>query len=116
MKEKLNEPLSWDEFSRVDMRVGTVIHAEVFKEARKPAYKIQVDFGALGIRKTSAQVTDLYSCEELVGKQVIGVVNFPPKQIANIKSEFLLLGAIGNAGEVTLLQTERKVQNGLRIG
>ena len=116
MKNKSDEPLSWGEFSRVDMRVGTVIHAEVFKEARKPAFKLQVDFGALGILKTSAQVTDLYSCEELVGKQVIGVVNFPPKQIANIKSEFLLLGAMGNAGEVTILQTERKVKNGLRIG
>ena len=116
MKEHTNEPLTWDEFSRVDMRVGTVIHAEVFKEARKPAYKIQVDFGEMGIRKTSAQVTDLYSCEELVGKQIIGVVNFPPKQIANIKSEFLLLGAIGDAGEVTILQTERKVINGLKIG
>jgi tRNA-binding protein len=116
MEENNNEPLSWSEFSRVDMRVGTIIKAEIFEEARKPAYKIQVDFGPLGIRKTSAQVTDFYACEDLVGKQVIGVVNFPPKQIATIKSEFLLLGAIGGTGEVTVLQTERQVENGLRIG
>ena len=108
--------LSWDDFMKVEMRIGTVVSAEIFEEARNPAYKIRVDFGEFGIRKTSAQVTKLYTCEELVGKQVVGVVNFPPKQIANMKSEFLLLGALGENKEITLLQLERSVKNGLRIG
>lgn len=108
--------LSWSDFTKVDMRVGTIIEAAVFQEARKPAYKIVVDFGDLGTRKTSAQITKLYDPEMLIGQQVIAVVNFPPKQIANMQSECLLLGTLGEAHAVTLLAPERKVKNGLRIG
>lgn len=107
--------ITWDEFQKIEMRVGTIVGAEIFKEAKKPAYKIVVDFGELGKRKSSAQITKLYSPEELIGKQVIAVVNFPPKQIATIISECLILGAI-NEDEVTLLTTDKVVENGLRIG
>lgn len=101
---------------RVEMRVGTIISAEVFSEARNPAYKMIVDFGDFGQKKTSAQITKLYSSQELIGKQVAAVVNFPPKQIANFMSECLVLGAICESGEVILLQPERSVKNGARIG
>lgn len=109
-------PLTWAEFEKVEIRTGTIVHAEPFPEARKPAYKLQVDFGPLGIKKTSAQITDLYRPEELIGKQVVGVVNFPPRQIGPFRSEFLVLGSIGADGTITLLQTERNTENGLRIG
>ena len=97
------------------MRVGTIVQAEVFVEARNPSYKITISFGEYGLRKTSAQVTKLYTPEQLIGKQVVAVLNFPPKQIANMLSECLLLGAM-EGDEVTLLNTERPVKNGLRIG
>lgn len=109
------ETISWNDFAKVDMRVGTVISAEVFKEARNPAYILQIDFGELGIKKTSAQITKLYTTEELVGKQVVAVVNFPPKQIANIMSECLVLGGLGGDKEVVLLNPERTVKNGTKI-
>ncbi len=112
----MSNSLTWDEFMNVEMRVGTIISAEIFKEVRNPAYKITVDFGEFGIRKTSAQVTVLYEAEELIGKQVVAVVNFPPKQIANMMSECLIMGGIGDNKEVTLLQPERTVKNGTRIG
>lgn len=115
MEEKENV-LDWKGFMKVEMRVGTILEAEVFKEARNPAYKLIVDFGEFGTRKTSAQITKLYSTEELIGKQVVAVINFPPKQIANIQSECLILGSVGNENEITLLTTERPVENGLRIG
>ncbi|HSI77697.1 MAG TPA: tRNA-binding protein [Lunatimonas sp.] len=108
--------LSWEEFERVEMRVGTVLEAAVFDAARRPAYKLLIDFGPLGVRKSSAQITDLYQPEDLIGKQVIAVVNFPPKQIATMISECLVLGAMGESNVVTLLSTERKVENGTRIG
>lgn len=108
--------LSWDQFMNVEMRVGTVISAEPFPEVRNPAYKITIDFGEFGIRKTSAQVTTLYKPEDLIGKQVVAVINFPPKQIANMMSECLVLGGIGDNKEVTLIQPERAVKNGTRIG
>ncbi len=111
-----NEPLNWDDFAKVEIRIGTILKAETFKEARKPAYKLEIDFGPLGTKKTSAQITKLYQPEELIGRQVLAVVNFPPKQIANFMSECLLLGAIGDAQEVTLITPERSIQNGLRIG
>lgn len=111
-----NNQLTWDEFMKVEMRVGTIISAEIFEEVRNPAYKMIIDFGELGTRKTSAQITQLYSTNELIGKQIIAVVNFPPKQIANIMSECLVLGGIGDHKEVTLIQPERKVKNGTRIG
>lgn len=98
------------------MRVGTVIDAEVFEKAKQPAFIVKVDFGGFGVKKTSAQLTGLYSPEEIIGKQVIAVVNFPPKQIANMMSECLILGAVGEDHEVTLIEPERKVENGLRIG
>ena len=108
-------PLSWADFTKVEMRVGTVLEAEVFTEARNPSYKLKVDFGEFGIKKTSAQITDLYQPESLIGKQVVAVVNFPPKQIANIMSECLILGALGQDKEVTLLQPDRTVKNGSKI-
>lgn len=109
------DPIQWSDFSKIEMRVGTIIEAEVFKEAQKPAYKLIVDFGELGQRKTSAQITKLYSTDAIIGKQVIAVVNFPPKQIANIRSECLILGAV-DGEDVTLLTTDNPVKNGLRIG
>ncbi len=114
--EKIAENLTWDQFMQVEMRVGTVLSAEAFPEVRNPAYKITIDFGEFGIRKTSAQVTALYKPEDLIGKQVVAVINFPPKQIATMMSECLILGGIGENKEVTLLQPERKVKNGTRIG
>lgn len=112
----MSHSLTWDEFMNVEMRVGTIISAEIFKEVRNPAYKITVDFGEFGIRKTSAQVTTFYQPEELIGKQIVAVINFPPKQIANMMSECLILGGVGDNKEVTLLQPERAVKNGTRIG
>lgn len=114
MKKESNQ-ISWEDFSKIDMRIGTIISAEIFKEAKKPAYKLIVDFGELGKRKTSAQITKRYHPENLIGKQVIGVVNFYPKQIANIMSECLILGALGNENDVILLQPESKVDNGLKV-
>lgn len=111
----MEKEIDWSDFTKVEMRVGTVVEAEPFVKAKRPAYILHVDFGPLGIRKTSAQITSLYKPEELIGKQVVAVVNFPPKQIANIMSECLVLGAV-DGDDVTLLSTERKVENGLRIG
>lgn len=111
------ENLSWKEFEKVDMRVGTIISAVPFPEARKPAYQLQIDFGAeIGVRKSSAQLTRLYQIDQLVGKQIVAVVNFPPKQIGKFMSECLVLGAVGAEGEVILLEPERKTKEGLRIG
>lgn len=112
----MNTPLTWQEFMHVEMHIGTIISAEVFPEVRNPAYKLTTDFGELGTRKTSAQITDFYQPETLIGKQVVAVLNFPPKQIANMMSECLVLGGIGENKEVTLLQPERQLKNGTRIG
>ncbi|MBT8254966.1 MAG: tRNA-binding protein [Bacteroidia bacterium] len=107
--------LSWNEFEKVDMRVGTVLSAMDFPEARNPAYILEVDFGLhLGILRSSAQITTLYTKKDLVGKQVIAVVNFPKKQIGPFMSECLILGAVKDK-DVTLLEPSRKVENGLRI-
>lgn len=106
--------ISWDDFQKVDMRVGTVLKVEVFEKAKKPAYKLEIDFGSLGIKKTSAQITDVYNCKELVGKQVIAVVNFPPKQIADLMSEVLVLGILQDSG-VILLEPGKKAPNGAKI-
>ena len=116
METLSNEKLNWNDFLKVDMRVGTIISAEEFKEARNPSYKMVIDFGDLGIKKTSAQITTLYHLKELIGKQIIAVVNFPPKQIATVMSECLVLGGVGANKEVTLICPERKVENGTRIG
>ena len=109
-------PLTWKEFTRVEMRVGTVVEALPFPAARNPSYILHIDFGPLGKRKTSAQITDLYDPGSLIGRQVIAVVNFPPKQIATVMSECLVLGTVGEQKVVTLLQPERPVPNGLRVG
>lgn len=107
--------LTWADFEKVEMRVGTIREVNDFPEARNPSYQLLVDFGGeIGQRKTSAQITSLYSKEELVGKQVVAVVNFPKKQIANFMSECLVLGAV-EGKNVTLLRPDREVQNGLRI-
>ncbi|AEV31262.1 export-related chaperone CsaA [Owenweeksia hongkongensis DSM 17368] len=106
--------ISWLDFEKIDIRTGTVIKVEDFPEARKPAYKLHIDFGELGVKKTSAQITKLYSKEDLQGKQLVAVVNFPPKQIANFMSECLVLGAV-NGDEVTVLTTLGNTGNGERI-
>jgi len=107
--------LKWSEFLKVEIRVGTIISADFFKEAIKPAYIIQVDFGKYGVKKTSAQITKLYTSKTLIGKQVTAVTNFPPKQIANIMSECLILGAVEEDNKVTLLTSDLNVPNGTRI-
>ncbi len=108
--------LNWATFEQVDMRVGTIIAAKVFEKARKPAYQLQIDFGPnIGIKQSSAQITDFYAVDDLIGKQIIAVVNFPPKQIANFMSECLVLGAVDARGRVILMQPERTVVNGERI-
>ena len=109
--------LTWAEFEKVEMRVGTILGINDFPEARKPAYQLVIDFGAeIGIRKTSAQITKRYPKEELIGKQVVSVINFPKKQIGKFMSECLVLGAVGEEGDVVLLAPDFKVENGLRIG
>lgn len=107
--------ISWQDFEKVEMRVGTVLKAEEFPQARNPAYKLEIDFGQFGIKKSSAQISAHYKKEDLMGKQVIAVTNFPPKQVANFKSEVLVLGVILADDSVILLQPERSVGNGLRI-
>lgn len=106
---------AWQDFSTLDIRVGTIIKAEPFKKAQKPAYILHIDFGEIGIKKSSAQITTYYTLEQLIGKQIIAVVNFPTKQVANIISDCLVLGAVDNNG-VTLLTVDLPTPNGLKIG
>lgn len=111
----MEETITWQDFSKIDMRIGTIIAALDFPEARNPSYKLHVDFGdKIGVRKTSAQITEKYKKEDLIGLQVTAVVNFPKKQIANFMSECLILGAVDNSS-VVLLQPQMKVPNGLKI-
>ena len=108
--------LSWKDFEKVDVRVGTVVEAEPFPEARKAAYKLKIDFGEeIGIKRSSAQITVHYRLEELVGRQVAGVVNFPPRQIGPFVSETLTLGFADSNGDIVLLEPERAVPNGSRM-
>lgn len=108
--------LTWEEFEKVEMRVGTILEVHEFPEARKPAYKLVIDFGTeIGIRKSSAQITQRYTLEELIGKQIVAVVNFPEKQIGKFKSQCLVLGAVGPNQDVVLLRSDKPVENGLRI-
>lgn len=107
--------ITWGDFEKVEMRVGTVIEVNDFPEAKKPAYKLRIDFGKYGVKKSSAQITKLYKKEDLLNKQVIAVTNFPPKQIADFLSECLVLGVVLENNEVVLLQPERRVPNGYRI-
>ncbi len=109
--------ISWSDFEAVELRVGTIIRVEDFPEARKPAYKIWVDFGGeIGVRQSSAQITVHYSRDELMGKQIIGVVNFPTKQIGPFISEFLCTGFFREDGSVILAIPERDVPNGAKLG
>lgn len=109
--------LSWEDFGKVEMRVGTVLDARVFPEARKPAYKLEIDFGeSIGILHSSAQITVFYAPDDLIGEQVIAVVNFAPKKIAGFVSQCLVLGLYNENNDVILLKPERKLPNGCRVG
>ncbi|MEW6226965.1 MAG: tRNA-binding protein [Bacillota bacterium] len=107
--------ITYEDFEKVEMRVGRIIKAAEFPKARKPAYKLLIDFGEHGVRKSSAQITKLYSCDDLVGKLVIAVTNFPPRQIADFLSEVLVLGVVLDDGNVVLIQPDREVPLGQRI-
>jgi len=110
------ETISWQDFDQVDLRVGTIVRAQVFEQARRPAYILHVDFGPdIGVLKSSAQITQLYDLDKLVGQQVVGVVNFPPKQIGPIQSQCLITGFPQTDGSIVLLQPERSVENGLKL-
>lgn len=111
------ELANFSQFSALDIRVGTITKVEAFPRAKKPAFQVWVDFGeTIGIKKTSAQITQHYTKENLIGKQIVAIVNFPPKQIANFISEFLILGAVQDDGGVVLLQLDQAVKNGLPVG
>ena len=113
-KDGLLDEISWADFEKVRIVAGTVIRVEPFPEARKPAWKVWVDFGPYGEKKTSAQIVALYKAEDLLGRQVIGVINFPEKQIGPFRSQFLLTGFLTDAG-VVVTSVERKVPNGTRL-
>ena len=109
--------ISWKDFEKVEMRIGTITEVSDFPEAKNPAYKMLIDFGEeIGQRKTSAQITKRYKKEELLDRQIVAVVNFPKKQIANIMSECLVLGAVGEDNDIVLLNPDFRVENGLRVG
>ena len=109
------EEITWNDFEKVELRVGTIIEAFEYPEARKPAYKVRVDFGELGIKMSSAQITKHYTLEDLVGRQIIGVVNFPKKQIGKFMSEFLVTGFADENGDIVLSTVERKVPNDSKL-
>ncbi len=109
------ETIGWHDFEKVELRAGTIIDAEYFPEARKPAYKLTVDFGPYGIKRSSAQVTRHYTKDELPGRQIVGVINFAPKQIANFISEFLVTGFAGENGDIVLTSIDKPVPNGSKL-
>ncbi|HTS45251.1 MAG TPA: tRNA-binding protein [Puia sp.] len=109
-------PISWEDFAKIDIRIGTITEVSDFPKAKKSAFRLTIDFGEMGIKKSSAQITDFYNKADLLGKQVIAVINFPPKQIADFFSECLVLGVYTDKKEVVLLQPERKVENGWKVG
>lgn len=111
----MNE-ISWNDFEKIDIRVGTITDVCDFPKAQKPSYQLQIDFGRLGIKKSSAQIVKLYSKEELIGRQILAVVNFPPKQIANFWSECLVMGVYNEHNDVVLISPDRKTENGCKIG
>ena len=108
--------ITWQDFEKIDIRVGTILTVSDFANAKKPSYQLTIYFGELGIKKSSSQITSLYQKDDLLGKQIIAVVNFPPKQIANFFSECLVLGVYNDAKEVVLLQPNLAVSNGNKIG
>jgi tRNA-binding protein len=110
------ETISWTDFEKIDIRVGTIVEAKEFPEARRPAYQITIDFGELGIKRSSPQITRSYKIQELIGQQVIAVVNFPPKQIASFFSECLVLGVYDENKDVVLLEPKQSVSNGSKVG
>ncbi len=109
------ETVAWNDFEKVELRVGTIVEVLDFPEARKPAYKVKVDFGPLGTRWSSAQITKHYTKEQLAGRQILGVINFPQKQIANFMSEFLLTGFADNNGDIVLAAVEKPVPDGSKL-
>jgi tRNA-binding protein len=109
------QPITWPEFEKVELRAGTILEVLDFPEARKPAYKLKVDFGELGIKWSSAQITKHYTKEELLGRQILGVVNFPEKQIANFMSQFLVTGLADTNGDIVLTTVDRPVPNGNKL-
>ncbi|QVY65491.1 tRNA-binding protein [Polaribacter sp. Q13] len=111
MKEEIN----FEDFLKVDIRIGTIIEVNDFPKAKKPAYQLKIDFGALGIKKSSAQITDLYTKEALLNKQVTVIVNFKPRQIANFMSECLVMGVYNTDGNVVLLQASKEIKNGEQV-
>ena len=108
--------ITWSDFEKIDIRIGTIVDVKPFEKARKPAYKLWIDFGELGTKKSSAQITHHYKVESLLGSQVIAVVNFPPKQIADFISECLVLGVYDQDGSVILLNADKAMENGTKIG
>jgi tRNA-binding protein len=109
------EQITWDDFEKVELRVGTILEAFEFPEARRPAYKVKVDFGEFGIKMSSAQITKHYTLEELPGKQIVGVINFPKKQIGKFMSEFLVTGFADENGDIVLTTVQGKVPNGSKL-
>lgn len=109
------EEITWNDFEKVELRVGTILEAFEFPEARRPAYKVKVDFGEFGVKMSSAQITKHYTIEELVGKQIVGVVNFPKKQIGKFMSEFLVTGFADENGDIVLTALDKKVPNGSKL-
>jgi tRNA-binding protein len=108
--------ISWEDFEKINIQTGTIVEVNDFAKARKPAYQLKIDFGPSGIKQSSAQITKHYSKEQLLGQQVVAVVNFPPKQIANFYSECLVLGVYDENNDVILLKPEKEVANGQKIG
>jgi tRNA-binding protein len=111
----VKEEISFEDFIKVDIRIGTITEVKEFPKAKKPAYQMLIDFGTIGVKKSSAQITELYTKEKLLGKQVMAIINFNPRQIANFMSECLILGVYNKDGHVVLLQTLQPIKNGEQI-
>ncbi|WP_297803019.1 tRNA-binding protein [uncultured Polaribacter sp.] len=111
----MKDEITYEDFLKVDIRIGTIIEVKDFPKARKPAYQLKIDFGDLGIRKSSAQITDLYSKKDLMNKQISAIINFKPRQIANFMSEVLVIGVYNIDGNVVLLKTNKNIKNGEQV-